>query len=158
MPAGVCGEMHTDNQGLWTQSSLQVLFSIRTLYSNQSFGFSLNTLCLLPQNFLPSSPFYLHHLPQILQVWLLLILQLSSDTSQTQRKRSCYPSLCWPFALCPPPSLVYFWVLFFTLFYFNTCSAECLSSLLLPPPTHPKHELRISFVALLWLWYRVPHA
>ena len=109
---GVCGEMHTDHQGLWTQSSLQVLFSIRTLYSNQSFGFSLNTLCLLlPPNCLPSSPFYLHHPPQILQVWLLLIVQLSSERSQTQRKRSCYPSLCWPSAVCPSPSLVLFWVL-----------------------------------------------
>ena len=109
---GVCGEMHTDHQGLWTQSSLQVLFSIRTLYSNQSFGFSLNTLCLLlPPNCLPSSPFYLHHPPQILQVCLLLIVQLSSDMSQTQRKRSCYPSLCWPSAVCPSPSLVLFWVL-----------------------------------------------
>ena len=110
--------MHTDHQGLWTQSSLQVLFSIRTLYSNQSFGFSLNTLCLLlPPNCLPSSPFYLHHPPQILQVWLLLIVQLSSERSQTQRKRSCYPSLCWPSAVCPSPSLVYFWVLFFTLLF-----------------------------------------
>ena len=153
VPAGVCGEMHTDNQGLWTQSSLQVLFSIRTLYSNQSFGFSLNTLCLLlPQNFRPSSPFYLHHPPEILQVWPLLIVQLSSETSPTQRKRSCYPSLCWPSVLCPPPSLVYFWVLFFTLFYFNTCSAECLCSLPLPAPTRPEHELRSSFVALSWPW------
>ena len=113
---------------------------------------------LLPQNFLPSSPFYLHHPPKILQVWPLLIVQLSSDTSPTQRKRSCYPSLCWPSVLCPPPSLVYFWVLFFTLFYFNTCSAECLCSLPLPAPTRPEHELRSSFVALSWPWYRVPHA
>ena len=44
VPAGMRGEVHTDNQGLWTQSSLQVPFSIRTLISNQSFGFSLNTL------------------------------------------------------------------------------------------------------------------
>ena len=78
--------MHTDHQGLWTQSSLQVLFSIGTLYSNQSFGFSLNTLCLLlPQNFLPSSPFYLHHPPEILQVWPLIV-QLSSETSQLREK------------------------------------------------------------------------
>ena len=46
----------------------------------------------------------------------------------------------------------------FTLFYFNTCSAECLCSLPLPAPTCPEHELRSSFVALSWPWYRVPHA
>ena len=151
MPAGVCGEMHTDHQGLWTQSSLQVLFSIRTLYSNQSFGFSLNTLCLLlPQNFLPSSPFYLHHPPEILQVWPLIV-QLSSETSQLREKG--------------PDTLLYVGLLhyvhhlpwfisgcYFSLLYFNTCSAECLCSLPLPAPTCPEHELRSSFLALSWPW------
>ena len=111
-------------------------FSIRTLISNQSFGFSLNTLCLLLlQNFLPSSPFYLHHPPQILQVWPLLIVQLSSEMSPTQGKRSCYPSLCWPLHYVHQLP----WFIsgcYFSLFsYFSTCSAEChVPSLYLPPP------------------------
>ena len=97
VPAGVCGEVHTDNQGLWTQSSLQVPFSIRTLISNQSFGFSLNTLCLLlPQNFLPSSPFYLHHPSPDFASLASSHCSAFIKMSRTQRKRSCYPSLCWP--------------------------------------------------------------
>ena len=75
-------------------------------------------------------------LPQILQVWPLLIVQLSSEMSPTQRNRSCYPSLCWPLHYVHQLP----WFIsgcYFPLFsYFSTCSAECpVPSLYLPPPT-----------------------
>ena len=137
VPAGMRGEVHTDNQGLWTQSSLQVPFSIRTLISNQSFGFSLNTLCLLlPQNFLPSSPFYLHHPSPDFASLASSHCSAFIKMSRTQRKRSCYPSLCWPLHYVHQRP----WFIsgcYFPLFsYFSTCSAECpVPSLYLPPPT-----------------------
>ena len=45
-------------------------------------------------------------LPQILQGWPLLIVQLSSEMSRTQRKISCSSSLHQPSALRSSPSLV----------------------------------------------------
>ena len=136
VPAGMRGEVHTDNQGLWTQSSLQVPFSIRTLISNQSFGFSLNTLCLLlPQNFRPSSPFYLHHpSPDFASLASSHCSAFIRNVTNSEEK-VLLPFSMLASPLCSSASLVYFWVLFFTLFCFSTCSAEChVPSLYLPPP------------------------
>ena len=73
--AGTCGEMHTDNQGLWTRALSKSLLASGLYTQVRALAFSwTHSVFFCPRTFVLPLPSTSTTLLQILQVWLLLIV------------------------------------------------------------------------------------